>query len=369
MKAKTIGCIPFMILLTAAASFCQMIGFSELPETVSTFTGSYFYSRTLESKEESENIQQWVLPLFATSLITEGLRIRIHQTVSAAQMEGGPSLSGLGNTRIRSSFSLFENTLMTYLGLSFPVTGADTEEETASLSNLLYSEILEFGVRRIAEGFNLDTGFVFAQPFGKFALSFGAGYVLRGGYDRPSQTEKPASYNPGDALSITTGIHFRRITTSLNGRILYFHYGDDRIDNNNVFKSGDEFSVLASAEFRFKPLILMLSLTDTVKAESEARQSGVDVNNLYSNRLNAGISLTYPLLREILILKAQANAKGFFDDGNVSAKVASLDGDFQLIIKDNLTLDVLAGFMSGDMDTGKTDISGFSLGLVINYGF
>jgi hypothetical protein len=358
-----------MLLLTVASSFCQMIGLSELPETVSTFTGSYFYSRTLESEEETENIQQWVLPLFATSLITEGLRIRVHQNISAAQMEGGPSLGGLGNTRIRGSFSLFENTLMTYLGLSLPITGADSEKETASLSNLLYSEILDFGVGRIAEGFNLDTGFVLARPFEKFALSFGAGYVLRGSYDRPSQTEKPASYNPGNALSITTGIHFRRIATSLNGRILYFHYGDDRIDNNDVLKSGDEFSVLASAEFRFKPLILMLSLSDTVKAESEARQRGVDVNNLFSNRLNSGISLTYPLLSEILILKVQAKVKGLFDDGNMSAKVASLDGDFQLIVKDNLTVDVLAGFMSGDMDTGKTDISGFSLGLVVNYGF
>jgi hypothetical protein len=61
--------------------------------------------------------------------------------------------------------------------------------------------------------------------------------------------------------------------------------------------------------------------------------------------------------------------KSFFDDDGVNAKVASFDGGFQLILRNNLTIDVLASLINGDMDAGEKEISGFSLGLIGHYGF
>lgn len=366
MKTRIISSIILVILFIPGLCFAQT-DFGEPWETLSTFGGAQFYSRTLKGETE-ETAQQFVFPLTASGQVTENLSIGIYQTISSAQLEEA-SLSGLQNTKISGALSLFGNTFVTYMGLGLPIASSDPEAETAHLSNLLYSEVLQFGVSRTTEGLNFDTGFVFARPFGNLSLGFGAGYLFRGSYDRLSPAEELVDYNPGDMVSGSVGLGLRAGLASLRARLLYVYYGDDRIDEDDALKSGSEFSFLASTRFRLRPLILTVFLTDTIKGEGESLQEWITVNNLFSNRLNGGASLAYPFLNEALILKVQARIKGFFDDGDTSANVISFDGGFQLIPGDKLKLDVLASLITGDMDFGETQISGFSLGLMANYGF
>ena len=99
-------------------------------------------------------------------------------------------------------------------------------------------------------------------------------------------------------------------------------------------------------------------------------QESIAIYNLFRNKLNGGVSLAYPLLEEILILKAQATMKSYFDDnGDISDKAVLFNAGFQIIPRDDLKIEVSANFIRGDIDTGKTDVSGFSLGLIANYGF
>ena len=367
MKTTVISSIILVILFIPDLCSAQT-DFGEPWETLSTFGGAQFYSRTLKGETE-EKAQQFVFPITASGQVTESLSIGIYQTISSSQLEEGPSLSGLQNTRINGALSLLGNSFVAYMGLGLPIASPEPEAETAHLSNLLYSEVLQFGVSRTTEGFNFDTGFVFARPLGNLSLGFGAGYIFRGSYDRLSPAEELVDYNPGDMVSATGGLGLRAGLASLRARLLYVYYGNDKIDEDDALKSGSEFSFLTSARFRLRPLILTVFLTDTIKGESESLQEWINVNNLFSNRLNGGVSLAYPFLNEALILKAQARIKGFFDDGDTSANVASFDGGLQLIPGDKFKLDVLASFITGDMDFGETQISGFGLGLMANYGF
>jgi len=367
LKTRIISSIILVILFIPGLCSAQ-IDFGEPWETLSTFGGAQFYSRTLKGETE-ETAQQFVFPITASGQVTENLNIGIYQTISSAQLDEGPSLGGLQNTRINGALSLLGDTFVAYMGLGLPIASPEPKAENARLGNLLYNEVLQFGVTRLAEGLNFDTGFVFAQPFGNLSLGLGAGYLYRGSYDRLSQTEELVDYNPGDMISGSAGLGLRAGLASLRARLLYVYYGDDTIDEDDALKSGSEFSFLASARFRLRPLILTLFLTDTIKGESESLQEWVVVNNLFSNRLNVGASLAYPFLNESLILKLQARMKGLFDDGDTSANVMSFDGGIQLIPGDKFKLDVLASLISGDMDFGETQVSGFSLGLMANYGF
>ena len=61
--------------------------------------------------------------------------------------------------------------------------------------------------------------------------------------------------------------------------------------------------------------------------------------------------------------------KRYSGDDDINAKIIYFNGGFQLILTNNLTMDVLTGLVSGDMDAGETDISGLNLSFVLNYGF
>ncbi len=369
LRIRLISCAAWILLLIAAPCLAPFAYFGESPETFSAFTGARLYSRTLSGEEQEETVQQVVMPLFVRASITEDWSIRVYQTVSSSQLQDGPSLTGLESTRIRTSLNLFGGSVITYVGCSLPIVRADPEIETAHLSNLLYDDALQFGVNRLAEGFDVDAGAAFAYSFGDLSLGLGVGYLMRGTYDTLLYGEDLAEYNPGDAINASAGLHFRRDPMSLRARGVYVHYTDDMIEGDNAFKSGDEISFLVSAAFQFDPLSLLLFAADTIKGESDALQEELTISNVFSNRLNGGILIAYELLDEILLFKTQASVKSFWDDGNVEAQVVSFDGGFQLIPIDNLTIDISTGFIYGDIDAGETDISGFNLGLIINYGF
>ncbi len=370
LKIRFIIYTVWMLLLISAPCLAPFAYFGESPETFSAFTGARLYSRTLSGEEREETVQQVVMPLFVRASITEDWSVRIYQTVSNSQLEDGTSLTGLESMRIRTSLSLFEDSVITYLGCSLPIVRADPEIETAYLSNILYDDALQFGVSRLAEGFDIDAGFAFAHSFGDLSLGLGAGYLMRGTYDTLLYGEDLAEYNPGDAINASAGLHFRRDPMSLRARGVYVHYTDDMIEGDNAFRSGDEISFLISAAFQFDPVNILLFATDTIKGESDALQEELTISNVFSNRLNGGILIAYELLDEILILKTQASVKGFWDDdNNLEAKVVHFGGGFELIPTDSLTVNILASSIYGDMDAGETDISGFNLGLIINYGF
>jgi hypothetical protein len=364
LRIKFVVYISFMVLLFSAVCSAQVAAPGETPETVSAFTGAQFYSRTLEGETE-ESVQQLVFPIFVTAMIAENLNIRAYQTVSTAELDDA-SLNGLENTRIRGAYGLFRNRLITYLGLSLPIGGVTPEEETERLNELLYSEPLQFGVSRLTGGFDLDAGFAFAQPFGAMSFGLGAGYVLRGSYDRLSQGDGVISYDPGNALSGTAGFYLNSGVTDLRCGILYAYYGDDSTDGGS-FENGNELTFSIAGVFNLDPLTLTVFSADTRKGESDAE--GIEVTNLFTNRLSGGLSLAYSLLDETLTLKTQADIKRLTYDGDTRASVVSLGGGFHLVITDNVALDVSAGIISGDMDDGETEISGFDLSSIIRFGF
>jgi len=372
LRIRLISLIIWILLFASASCLAQFEASGDASETISTFIGTQFYSRTLENGDMEETVRQLVFPLFASYLRpigTEYLNVKFYGTMSRSGLDDGPELDNLYNAWLRGSYSLFRCRLITYVELALPAMGVEAENETAHLRNLLYSEPLTFGESRAAGGLDLDAGFIFAQPLGRLSLAVGAGYVLRGNYDRLAADESIASYKPGNALTSMAGAHFHTKIVSLRGGVSHLYYGKDAIDGNDAFENGSELTFSLATTFRPGPLTVTFLLADTIKGESQILENEAVTGNLFTNRLDWGISLAYSLLGDMLILKTETKMKRFYDDGEINTKSASLGGGFQLVISDNVELEVLASFTGGNVDDGETDFSGFSLGSIIKAGF
>jgi hypothetical protein len=355
-----------ILIFIANNGFAQMDSLNESSNSLSAFSGAKFYSRTLKSNDKQETVQQWVLPIFARGIITDSFQVRIYQTLSNSQIKDNQSYNNVENTNLRFSFKILEN-LVTYAGLSIPLYNSKPD---ADINNILYSEILQFGVNKINDGFNTDIGLGLTLPLGKTQFGFGTGYMRRGEYDVPLLNGGLAEYKPGDTLSATFGIGRRIGQTILQGNILYLRYGYDTISGDKSFKSGDEISFVASTKLRFKPATISFFLDDTLKSDNQSKQETVVPESIFRNRTNFGTSLSYIVSRELLILKARAMVKSLFDsDWNVNEDAISFDAGGTLIISDNLNMDLIGNLIFGVMDNSKTDISGFSIGLTISYEF
>ncbi len=354
--------------MASVACFGQVEDPEDVPKTVSIFTGAQLYYRELEGETE-ETVQQLVFPLFISAMVTDSLNLRLYQTVSTSELEDGTSLDGLESTRIRASLGLLGNRLMIYVGAGLPISEETPEPDAEDLNDLLYRESLQFGVSRLTEGFDLDGGLAFVQPFGRLSLGVGAGYIMRGSFDRLTPAEKLVSYEPGDAISANAGLHFYTGAVGLYAGASYFYYEDDIIGDDLSFENGDELSFSVVTRFQPGPLTITLYGIDTIKGDSDASEEDADISNFFTNRVSAGGSLAYPLFSDTLILKAQGNLKWFIDEDETEATVASFGGGFQLVITDNVALDILGSYLIGDMEFGGTDISGFNLSSIIRIGF
>lgn len=353
-----------LVLIFSAVCFSQMSD----QETISAFTGAQLYSRTLESEAE-KSVKQWALPVFISAMAAENINLRFYQAYSTAKLEDDPSLSGLENTRLRGSISLLENRLVTYLGMGLPISSVTPEEETVELSELLYSEALQFGVSKYTEGFGLNGGLAFIQPFGKLSMGIGAAYLMRGSYDKLSNSNELISYNPGDIFTNTIGLNFYDGMTRIQTGISYLYYGDDTIDDGDAFQNGNEMTFSVIVAFEADPLVISFVLADTIKGDSEAVQERAEISNLFTNRLNIGMNLGYSLLNDIFILKARTNIKQLSYDGDTGSRAISFGGGFHLAINDNVALEIMGDYISGNIDTGETDFSGYDLSSIVKFSF
>jgi hypothetical protein len=364
---KIVICV--ILIFIANIAIAQIDSLNESSDSLSAFSGARFYSRTLKSDDKQESVQQWVLPIFVGGLVTDSFRVRIYQTLSNTQIKDSQSYNSVENTNLRFSFKILEN-LATYAGLSIPIYSHKPDAETAHINNILYNEILQFGVNKTNDGFNTDIGIGLTLPLGKTQFGLGAGYMRRGEYDVSLLKGGSTEYKPGDTLSATLGVGRRIGLAILQGNILYLRYGYDTISGEESLKNGDEISFVALTKLRLKTATISVFLDDTLKNDNQSKQENVVPESIFRNRTRFGTSLSYIVSRELLIIKARAVVKSLFDkDWNVNEDAFSFDAGGTLIISDNLNMDLIGNLIFGVMDNNKTDVSGFSIGLTVNYEF
>ncbi|MBD3183735.1 hypothetical protein GF312_15705, partial [Candidatus Poribacteria bacterium] len=242
IKMKLIIFYLFIFLNLYSLCYAQLEEFNDPQRLFTASLGGYLFSRKLQGQDEEENINQLVLPVYAEGFLIKNLNIMIHQSISYSKLNDA-ELSGLENTLFRFSYNFFDDALIPYLTFRIPIVKVKPEIETARLDSLMYNEVLHLDVKRLTQGFDVDAGFGFTHSIGDLAFGFGAGYIIRGSYDRLSQDGNTASYNPGNSFSGTAGFRLPMGILSFGGGAIYLYSGDDTIDDAEVFKNGSEVSL------------------------------------------------------------------------------------------------------------------------------
>jgi len=158
------------------------------------------------------------------------------------------TISGLTDTQFRVLVDLLQDRVTLSAAVDVP-TGADgfTAEE-AGLAGAVAADLLPFRISSWGTGGGVGGGVSLFQPMGAFGLGLSVGYMAPGEFTPISDAE--FQYRPGPALRIQGVVDY---TVGQAGRAAlqlgYHRYGDDEVEGQNLFRTGDRLQARASYSF------------------------------------------------------------------------------------------------------------------------
>lgn len=176
-------------------------------------------------------VRQIATPLFISYPVSREMRLFVTQTNAFSTLadEAENSLNGLGNTRVKVLYMTADRRLLLTGGVGFPTGNPISTDEEREVSRALFSDLLDFSVRRYGEGFNMEAGAAWAQKVGSFALSTGVSYLYRGSYD--TWVNEDTTWNPEDEIRLTGRINWLKRRLVWRSGITYAKFLSDDEDD------------------------------------------------------------------------------------------------------------------------------------------
>lgn len=359
-----------LCLLIEGTAFGQVI-FTSNPQPVSVYLLPYLQNWKLDSQNESKSVNQFSLPLFINIKPTNNLKFWIVDSFSTSSLDkNGNKIdqNGISDTKVKASYSMFDQHFLLTLGANLPTGKADVDTKELELANLLYDEVLGFRVNKLGAGLDIDAGMAIAANSGPYGLSLSTSYLRRGSYtDVKGNT---SDYKPGDEFGIVGTFDLITDKATLNGDAGYTHYGSDKVNSTKSFKEGDEVRGKILVTLRFDPVILGLSLADTIRMKDKIIGSNsvltVEESNSHGNRLDANFIGQYLITRQLSV--SPLTGLTFIADngyGKSGAFVWNLGGSIQFAPNRDASFSLNAKYLKGNMDSGDTNISGYEVGSII----
>ena len=356
-----------LCLLIEGIAFGQVI-FTSNSQPVNVYLLPYLQNWKLDSQNESQSINQFSFPLFINLRPTNNLKFWIVDSVSSSSNGKKIDLSGISDTKVKASYSIFDQRLLLTVGANLPIGKEQLVQSKLELANLLYNEVLGFRVNKLGVGLDVNAGMALAMDFGPYGVSVSTSYLRRGSYI--SAKGSKSDYKPGDEIIVVTAFDMISDKTIFNGDFAYTHYGSDEIDSTKNFKEGDELRGKILVNFRFDPVILGLSLTDTIRMKNQIISANnsltAEESNSHGNRLDASLIAQYLITRQLSV--SPLTGLTFVADngyGNGGAFVWNAGGSIQFAPNRNTSFSLNAKYLKGNMESGNIDVSGYEVGSVI----
>ena len=192
------------------------------------------------------------LPVSARARVGGPFRVEAVTTFAWGELSrpGGEtvSISGLTDTQFRLLADLVQDRVTLEAAVNVP-TGADgfTREE-AALAGVIAADLLPFRISSWGTGGGVGAGVSLFQPLGAFGAGLSVGYMAAGEFTPISDAE--FQYRPGPALRVQGVLDY---TVGQAGRaalqLSYHRYGDDEVEGQNLFRTGDRLQARASYSF------------------------------------------------------------------------------------------------------------------------
>jgi hypothetical protein len=152
----------------------------------------------------------------------------------------------------------------------------------SSLSRVVARNDLDFPIKTFGRGLDYGGAITIARKLDHWAVSFGGGYVVRGAY---SPLATVSDYDPGDELSITSGISYSTGGWTLGldtaAKLIYV----DRLGGAVLFRNGKQITARGSASYRSPKLRAEASITEIARLKNRIIAAG---GLLYEDRDSNG---------------------------------------------------------------------------------
>lgn len=359
-----------LCILIESSAFGQAI-FTSGSQLVNVYLLSYLQNWKLDSQNESKSLNQFSLPLFVNIRPTNNLRFWLIDSFSTSSLDKNGNkvnLNGISDTKIKASYSMFDNRFLLTLGANLPTGKAELDQKELEVANFLYNEVLGFRVNKLGTGLDINAGIAIAMDSGPYGISVSTSYLRRGSYT--NVTGNTSDYKPGDELGIVTALDLITDKAVFNGDLSYTRYGSDEINGTKSFKEGDELKGKILVTFRLDPVILGLSLADSIRMKNQIASSNITLtteeNNSHGNKLDASLIGQYLITRQLSIspltgITFLAN-NGY---GKSGAFVWNAGGSIQFAPNRNASFSLNAKYLKGNMESGDIDVSGYEVGAII----
>lgn len=314
-------------------------------------------------------VSETSFPLFIYYPVTRQMSISLQG--NQANVAGDvAAMNGITDLQLAVNYQWQEN-LVFNVGLNVPSGKNELTTPEFQTSALLSLNHFAFQVPNFGQGFNASPGLTWALPLGEKAVfGLGASYQYKGKF-KPLKGMTD-DYDPGDEILVTSGIDLllsEKTTFSIDA--VYIFFGEDKINSQKVYRSGNK--ILINARFRtrvnFNELVVMAHYRSKSKNSyviggifqeelDNTTPDQIDVAGHYRMRLN-------PKFYAAVLAEVRSFQPTPFMDGVtiIGAGIAP-----EVFLSKNITAPIKVKYDWGTINS-STDISGMEIGLGLLFKF
>lgn len=256
--------------------------------------------------EPETTLTQTAMPLHIFLPMAEDWELHFNSAYSRSFVEGGTdskSISTIGSPLVRIYHSFSEDQLFISGGLALPLGKTDLDEDNheVALAELLSSEYLLLPIKQLGYGLGLLVSAGGASQHEQLLYGGSVTYRYAGSY---TYVKGGASYDPGDEFTFRGSATLPIGLGRLDFDLAYKYYLSDKLDSEEIFKNGDQFSLSLRGSYQFSELTAGdLSLTH-IRRSKDSRRSGAvfayELHNTHGAKTVVASKISYKFQPEWL---------------------------------------------------------------------
>lgn len=365
-RAALVLLLPLAMLSAPEAIDAQTSGVSAGVEGVfQSFSFSEAESTGLSS------VQLLTLPFSGRVGLGSSARVEIHGAWARGTLtrsdDSTAEIAGPTDTEVRLVGEL-ANGQVTALAFALLPTGTSTfEEGELELAGIVGADLLPFRISNWGAGGGFGAAVTLTRSIGDWGVGLTGGYTAAREYEPLS--DDPVQYRPGNRIRVRAGFD-RTFNQNQKGsfRVSWQRFGDDALDGQNVFRSGDRLEAMGSWAF---PAGARASAI--VYAGYQHRSEGTALADL-TPRASQGLALVGGGLRTPFlggVLAPSADLRLVRRDDGTDQGVLFGGGATLELPAGSWTLLPSARFRAGNVtvrDDMESGFTGFELGFGVRFG-
>lgn len=269
---------------------------------------------------DRNNFYEFSTPVYAYFPLSNETSVSLFGSQASA---GGDRLEGLGgitDTQIHLTHYIESSSLILNAAVNLPTGKRELSTDEFWTSYLLSLDMYDFQIPAFGQGWNLTAGASWALPAGEqMAFGIGLSYTHRGGF-KPFEGMSDL-YVPGNEILFTGGFDYRmNPRTTLAADVVYTLYGNDRLDDEEVYASGNKIAVNLQMRMHLEYNELWILARYRSKAKNEIAIAGNFVEEAEKT-----IPDQFDIRGRYLVRWKPGFHTGFFADVRFFQEAATLD--------------------------------------------